>query len=208
MVEDDETFTVSLTVSDAPPEVTVNDAATGTITDDDGSATVTISNASAAEGEALTFTATLNRAVQGGLIVTPSFTDGTAAKGVDYTENTAALSFAGTAGETQTFTVETIEDEEPEDDETFTVSLSVSDAPSGVTVGDPASGTITDDDGGAVGGSGTVTIECERHGGRFDDLHRDAEQGSLIVTPSFSDDGGEGHGLHGEYGSTHLRDGG
>ena len=63
-----------------------------------GSATVTISNASALEGKAMTFTATLNRAVQGGLIVTPGFTDVTAAKGVDYTENTAALSFAGTAG--------------------------------------------------------------------------------------------------------------
>ena len=191
VVEDDETFTVSLTVSDAPPEVTVNDAATGTITDDDGSATVTISNASAAEGEALTFTATLNRAVQGGLIVTPSFTDGTAAKGVDYTENTAALSFAGTAGETQTFTVETIEDEESEDDETFTVSLSVSDAPSGVTVGDPASGTITDDDGGAAGGSGAVTISnasaTEGNSMTFTVTLNRAVEGGLTVTPSFTD---------------------
>ena len=49
--------------------------------------------------------------MSGGLTVTPSFSDVTAAKGTDYTENTAALSFAGTAGETQTFTVETVEDE-------------------------------------------------------------------------------------------------
>ena len=196
VVEHDETFTVSLTVSDAPPGVTAGDPAAGTITDDDGgavdgSATVTIANASATEGDSMTFTVTLNRAVQDGLIVTPSFSDGTAAKGTDYTENTAALSFAGTAGETQTFTVETIEDEELEDDETFTVSLSVSDAPPGVTVGDPAAGTITDDDGGAAGGSGAVTIAnasaTEGDSMTFTvTLHR-AVQGGLTVTPGFSD---------------------
>ena len=196
VVEDDETFTVSLSVSGTTAEVTVGGAATGTITDDDGgavdgSATVTISNASALEGEALTFTATLNRAVQGGLIVTPSFTDGTAAKGEDYTENTAALTFAGTAGETLTFTVETVEDEVVEDDETFTVSLTVSDAPSGVTVGDPAAGTITDDDGGAVDGSATVTIAnasaAEGEALTFTATLNRAVQGGLIVTPSFTD---------------------
>ena len=195
VLEHDETFTVSLVVSDALSEVTVGDPAAGTITDDDGgsvddSPTVTISNASAAEGEALTFTATLNRAVQGGLIVTPSFTDVSAAKDTDYRENTAALSFAGTAGETQTFTVETIEDEVLEENETFTVSLAVSEAPSGVTVGGPVTGTITDDDG-AHGGGVTVTISnasaAEGEVLTFAVTLNRAVPDGLTVTPSFTD---------------------
>ena len=119
---------------------------------------MTIADADAVEGESLSFTVTLNRAVQGGLTVTPSFTDGTATEGTDYTANTAPLAFTGTAGEQQTITVETIEDAVVEDDETFAVSLSLSDAPSGVTVGDPATGAITDDDGGTTGQGATVTI--------------------------------------------------
>ena len=80
----------------------------------------------------MTFTVTLDTAVQGGLKVTPSFTDGTADEETDYDENTAALTFTGTANETQSFT-----SRPPTTrcwkDETFTVGLSVSDAPSGVT---------------------------------------------------------------------------
>ena len=45
-----------------------------------------------------------------------------------------------------------------EGEETFTVSLSLSDAPSGVTAGSPATGSITDDDGGTTGDGATVTI--------------------------------------------------
>ena len=93
---------MSLAVSDATATVTASDTATGTITNDDGSAAVTIADASADEGETITFTVTLDKAVAGGLKVTPSFTDVTATKGTDYTENTAALTFAGTANETQT----------------------------------------------------------------------------------------------------------
>ena len=103
--EHHETFTVSLAVSETSAPVTASDTAKGTIRDDDGAlAAVTIEDVSAAEGETLTFTVTLDNAVSGGLKVTPGFTDVTAAKGTDYTENTAALSFAGTAGETQSFT--------------------------------------------------------------------------------------------------------
>ncbi|MDE0679063.1 MAG: hypothetical protein OXI11_02450, partial [Gammaproteobacteria bacterium] len=88
----------------------------------------------------------LDRAVPGGLTVTPDFTDGTAAKGVDYTENTTALTFAGTAGETQTFTVATTEDALAEGDETFTVGLTVSGTAVTVTAEDTATGTIDDND--------------------------------------------------------------
>ena len=69
---------------------------------------------------------TLNKAVSGGLKVTPGFTDVTAAKGTDYTENTTALDVRGQRrARTQTFTVSTTEDTTTEHHETFTVSLAV-----------------------------------------------------------------------------------
>ena len=76
--------------------------------------------------------------------MTPVFEDVTATSGDDYTENTSALGFVGTAGEARTFTVSTIEDEVEEGVETFTLRLVVSDAPSGVSAGG-GTGTITDD---------------------------------------------------------------
>ena len=140
----DETFTVGLTVSGTTETVTATDTATGTITNDDGALpAVTIADASAAEGDSLTFTVTLDKSVSGGLKVTPSFTDVTATEGTDYTENTTALTFAGTKNETQTFTVATTEDADLETDETFTVRLSVSGTSLPVTATDTATGTIT-----------------------------------------------------------------
>ena len=103
--------------------------------------------ASCEEGDAMTFVVTLNRTVQGGLALTPVFSDVTATAGIDYTANESPLRFSGTAGETRTFTVATTEDDAIEENETFTVSLRASNAPSGVTVGNPATGTIIDDDG-------------------------------------------------------------
>ena len=179
-----EGFTVSLTVSNAPAGATVGDPATGTITDDDAAA-VTIADVSAGEGETMTFTVTLDNAVPGGFTVTPSFTDATATQGTDYTANTAALSFSGTAGEMQTFTVATLEDAFAETDETFTVVLSVSGTQATVTATDPATGTITDDDAAAVtiadasaseGETMTFTVELDK-----------AVPEGFTVTPSFTD---------------------
>ena len=184
VLEANETFTVGLTVSKAPSGVTATDTGTGTITNDDGAA-VTVDDRSAEEGDSITFTVTLSEAVQGGLTVTPSFTDVTAVEGTDYDENTAALSFTGTKGETQTFTVDTTEDAVPENDETFTVGLAVSGAPSGVTATDTGTGTITDDDSAAVrvddasveeGGDLTFTVTLSK-----------AVAGGLTVTPDFTD---------------------
>ena len=78
------------------------------------------------KGDSISFTVTLNKAVSGGLKVTPGFTDVTATEGTDYTANTTALTFAGTAGETKSFTVATTEDTDVESTETFTVGLAVS----------------------------------------------------------------------------------
>ena len=144
--EPDETFTVSLTVTGASETITATDTATGTIRNDDIAPALTIDDASAAEGDEIAFTVTLDKAVSGGLTVTPSFTDGTATKGTDYIENTAALTFAGTAGETQTFTVATRPEWLVEPDETFTVSLTVSGTTATITATDTATGTIQDDD--------------------------------------------------------------
>ena len=169
---------------------------------------VTIADARAAEGDPLTFTVTLNRAVQDGLTVTPRFADGTATEGIDYTASTAALKFAGAAGETQTITVATVQDEVVEADETFTVSLGVSSASSWVVVGEPATGTIADDDG-TVGGNATVTI-----------ADADAVEGDPLTFTVTSEPGGarrsdgdaglhrrhggRGHRLHRQYGGAHV----
>ena len=184
-VEADETFTVSLAVSGAQATVTATDTATGTITNDDGSAAVTIADASANEGDAISFTVTLNQAVPGGLMVTPAFTDATAAKGTDYAENPAGINFAGTASETRTFTVSTTEDAVVETDETFTVTLVVSGTQATVTASDTATGTITDDDSAAVSIADASASEGETLS--FTVTLDGAVQGGLKVTPAFAD---------------------
>ena len=186
-VEADETFTVSLAVSEASATVTASDTATGTITNDDGSAEVTIEDASAEEGESITFTVTLNKAVSGGLKVTPSFTDVTATKGTDYTENTAALTFAGTVGETKTFTVATTEDTGTEHHETFTVSLAVTGTSAEVTDTDTATGTITDDDGALAAVTIGDVSAAEGDDLTFTVTLDNAVTGGFKVTPSFTD---------------------
>ena len=183
VLEADETFTVGLTVSGTPLDVTDDDTGTGTI-DNDDSAAVTIDDASADEGDDMTFTVTLDKAVQGGLTVTPSYTNVTAVEGTDYDENTTALTFTGTKGETKTFTVSTTEDEMLEADETFTVKLSVSDAPAGVTSTDEGTGTIDNDD-----GSGVIVDDVAASEGEsmtFTVTLTEAVQGGLTVTPGFT----------------------
>ena len=181
VLEANETFTVELSVSNS--SVTSTDTGTGTINNND-SATVTVNDASADEGDSMTFTVTLSAAVQGGLKVTPGYTDGTASSS-DYTRNTTALSFTGTANETKTFTVQTTEDTALEADEAFTVGLSVSDAPTGVTSTDTGTGTINNDD-----GAGVIIADAAATEGQsitFTVTLTEAVQGGLTVTPGFTD---------------------
>ena len=178
MLEGNETFTVGLSVSNAPSGVTATDTGAGTINDDDG-ATLTVNDSNAEEGDGITFTVTLGEAVQGGLTVTPSYTDGTAVEGADYTANRTALNFAGTANETKTFTVSTTEDTVLEGNETFTVGLAVSGTSLDVTDDDTGAGTITDNDDGTItltatpasvgegAGDTTVTVTAAVGGGTF-----------------------------------------
>ena len=146
-------------------------SATGTITNDDtAAATLSIADASATEGSALSFTVTLNNAVPGGFTVTPIFTDGvtlpgrdlsaiTANQGSDYSAGRLTLDFAGTAGETATLTVPTVEDGVAEYPELFTVGLSVSGTSHRVTATDTATGTIWDDDSGGARIAGSEQIQ-------------------------------------------------
>ena len=184
VLEHDETFTVGLSVSNAPTGVTATDTGTGTI-DNDDSAEVTVNDADAEEGDAITFTVTLDEAVQGGLTVTPKYTDVTAVEGTDYTKNTTALTFTGTKGETETFTVSTTEDAVVEYPETFTVGLGVSKAPSGVTATDTGTGTIKNDD------TATVSISdgsaTESSAITFTVTLSAAVQGGFTVTPGYTD---------------------
>ena len=152
VLEGTETFTVSLDAVNTL--VTDTDTATGTITDND-SAAVTVENVSAVEGVGLVFTVTLDKAVQGGTKVNVTLTDVSATGGAaplavpeDYDNVVAQLTFAGTAGETQQFTVATLDDAVLEGTETFTVSLDAVNAL--VTDTDTATGTITDNDSAAV----------------------------------------------------------
>ena len=199
--ETDETFTVGLLASGT--QVTT---ATGTIRDDDGPPAVTVTDASAEEGDSMRFTLTLDKAVPLGLTVTPTFTDGTATKGTDYTERAASgIPFDGSAGATRTFIVETIEDTDDENDETFTVGLVISGTSATVTATDTATGTILDDDEpapaltiadatAAEGTSLTFTVTLDK-----------AVSGGLTVTPTFTDGNGhQGHRLHREHGRHHL----
>ena len=112
---------------------------------------VTIEDVTEIEGTGLSFTVTLDEAVSGGFDVTVGFTDGTATGGatplaepVDYANDAVTLNFTGTAGETQTFTVATLDDASLEVNETFTVTLSATNP--NVDASDTAVGTIIEND--------------------------------------------------------------
>ncbi|MFA0964662.1 Calx-beta domain-containing protein [Roseivirga sp. BDSF3-8] len=147
LVEGDETVrldansVVNATDGTSPVIVTIQDA---------DAAALSINDVTETEGNTLTFTVTLNNTVQGGLTVDYATSDNTAIAGSDYTAASGTLSFTGTAGETQTFAVNTTGDTQFEADETFNVGLSnISGLSNGqnVTFADATGvGTIVNDD--------------------------------------------------------------
>ena len=97
------------------------------------------------------FTATLDNTVDGGFDVNVSTADGTATAGVDYSSvGGFTLTFAGTAGETQTFGVNPIGDSTSEPDETVLISMSglvpVTVGTGDIDITDGATLTILNDD--------------------------------------------------------------
>ena len=107
---------------------------------------VSVSDASATEGEAVEFTVSLSETAGEQVTVAYATSGGAAESGTDFTAESGTLTFA--AGESsQTVSVSSTEDSLDEEDETFTLTLS---SPVNATLGDAtATGTITDDDGGA-----------------------------------------------------------
>jgi hypothetical protein len=149
IVEPDETFFVNLS---NPTGATIADGqGVGTIQNDD-SASIAINNVSQAEGNTGTtdfsFTVSLTGAVQDGFTVPLSSADGTATAGSDYTAIPPGitLSFAGTAGESQTITVQVIGDSVLEPDETFLVNLGAPSNPAVTVTQATGTGTIENDD--------------------------------------------------------------
>ena len=124
-----------------------------TILDND-SATVTLTGGPAqnesdsGETASFIFTATLDTAVQGGFTLPYTTSDGTATTAnSDYVDNDGALTFVGTAGETQTITVTVTGDNNVEADETFTVTLGTTSVlSSAINSNSAVSGTILNDD--------------------------------------------------------------
>ncbi|WP_252946619.1 Calx-beta domain-containing protein [Roseivirga pacifica] len=152
-LEANETFTVAMSnltpATVASGDIDVTDGATVTINNDD-TATVTIADESGNEDDgAITLTATLDNPVQGGFTVEVITVDGTATvANSDYTALVGqSLTFAGTAGETETFTVTPGLDAIVEANETFKVSMTnLSATTLAVGISDEATVTITNDD--------------------------------------------------------------
>ena len=152
-VEADETF--SVTLSNASSNASIAKAAgTGTITNDDKTTlTLTASAAAMTEGAAITYTVTSSNAVQAGFGVAVSATPNAPATAADITLSGTTLTFTGTAGEPQSFTVGAVADGIVEPTETFAVALGTVTPTNAliptadfVAAGSPVTGTITDAD--------------------------------------------------------------
>ena len=155
--------------------------ATGTIRNDDTQPSFAVADASASEGDAITFTVTRSGAMDNAVSVkwnTKADTGAGAASATDYTAVTTAatLSFAKGVG-TQTFTVDTTEDVLHEGDETFLVELTG--AEGGTIATAQATGTINDDDDAPSG----ITLSVDTNGAEDGTPSTVAEDaGATVVT--------------------------
>ncbi len=150
--EPEETFELTLSM---PGNATISTAtAEGTIVDNDDAPVLSVADAFAAEGAALAFAVELNAASGRNVRVSFGTAEGTAGS-ADYTSVAGELTFA--AGTTRrTVSVQLLEDDLDEPEETFTLSLS---APVNASVGGTgtAEGRIVDNDGAPQLTVGSVT---------------------------------------------------
>ena len=177
--EGDETFTVRL--SDVGNATLVDPEGTGTIRDDDaddddpddgadgpsspsGLPALVIDDVTVAEdGGSAPFTVSLSRPTSGAVTVAYETSDWTATAGSDYTATSGSLTFA--PGETRkTIAVPVLADDEEEGDEIFTVRLS--DARNAALADHEGTGTIRDDEDGALEPMDRVTTDWIGHFGR------------------------------------------
>ena len=129
----------TIRVTGGAPGLTVNGAR---LTLTDATPRLSVGAARAAEGENMVFTVTLQAAGPRAVTVQYATADGSAAAGADYTSTSGQLVFSADETE-QTVSVPVADDDEVEDNETFTLAVQLADAP-----GPPASatGTIVDND--------------------------------------------------------------
>ncbi len=186
LFEPDETFRAVLSapaLADGDPGTGVSiesgkGTAIGTIKNDDTEPSFAVADASASEGDAITFTVTRSGAQDNAVSVkwntkADSSDGANAASATDYTRVTTAqtLTFAKGVG-TQTFAVATTEDTLHEGAETFLVELTG--AVGGTIATAEATGTITDDDAAPTG----ITLSV------------DADTGTDNAQTSLAEDGG------------------
>ncbi len=145
--EPDQFFSVLL---ESVTGVTVDERVAGVaVRDDDPRPELSIGDAQAGEGDTLEFVLVLSQASERAITVRYVTEDATATGGADYQgiERFGSVAFA--PGETlKTITVMSIEDSDPETDETFRVQLV--DDPGARFTDSAAVGTITDDDGAVI----------------------------------------------------------
>ena len=176
--EGDETFTMRL--SDVRNATLVDPEGTGTIRDDDddddpddgadgpsspsGLPALVIDDVTVAEdGGSAPFTVSLSRPSSAAVTVAYETSDWTATAGSDYTAASGTLTFA--PGETRkTIAVPVLADDEEEGDEIFTVRLS--DARNAALADHEGTGTIRDDEHGALEPMDRVTTDWIGHFGR------------------------------------------
>ena len=139
--EDDETFTLNLSMAENAAVSTAS--ATGTIVDDDAAPELAIAGGTAPEGGTIAFTVTLTGSTSRTTTVDYATAGETADEDADYEPVHGTLAFL--PGESaKTVAVTLVDDDVHEDDETFTLNLSMAENAAVSTAS--ATGTIVDDD--------------------------------------------------------------
>ena len=149
VVELSETLTAALSnIQASGRAVTIADGTGEATVLNDDAATLSISDVVVTEGQGATFTVTLDKDVDATVTVDFGTADGSAVAGADYTALSGTLSFAGTAGETQTFTVDITGENIVELSETLVATLAnVQAGGRAVTIGDgTGEATVLNDD--------------------------------------------------------------
>ena len=147
LVEDDETFLVTIEPVELPPGVDLGAAsATATIHDNDRAVvSVGPSPQTVSEGETVHFTIAISAAVNRDLTVSWSAVGGNATAGTDYIAASGIVTFAAGDTRSKDISVQTVADRTIEEEETFSVVLETMDAPpAGVALDPPAEVTIAD----------------------------------------------------------------
>jgi hypothetical protein len=123
VTEATEYYNVILTGISTPLVGIGQGTATGTIWDEDFSSIAIGTATPVVEGTAVEFPVTLTGAVQGGLTIAWSTSDGTAVAPGDYVAASGTVTFVGNDGETQTITITSNDDNIMESTENLTVTL-------------------------------------------------------------------------------------